>query len=144
MNNYKGFTLIELLVVIAIIGILASIVVVSLSDQTGNARDAKNKAALAQLPTQALVYANENGGSYTGLFTAPAPNCDTNICKVQKAVNSIKVGITTATEFNVEADGQAWGADFKLENGDYYCSDSTGFKGERSNSIGSSSFCPLP
>lgn len=58
----KGFTLIELLVVIAIIGLLGSIVLVSVNSARRKARDARRKGDLHQISLALEMYASEYGG----------------------------------------------------------------------------------
>lgn len=75
MQKAKGFTLIELLVVIAIIGVLASIVMVSLSGAKAKSRDAKRQADIKNIQLALSLYYNENGmypkNIYAAAGTAP-------------------------------------------------------------------------
>ena len=67
----KGFTLIELLVVIAIIGILSSIVLVSVNSARNKAKDASVKGNLAQINVAAeLFYDGPGAQTYTAVCTA--------------------------------------------------------------------------
>lgn len=67
-NNKKGFTLIELLVVIAIIGLLATIVLVSLNTARKKARDTKRIAELKQIQLALEMYYDDNA-SYPNRHT---------------------------------------------------------------------------
>ncbi len=68
----RGFTLVELLVVIAIIGLLASVVLTSLSSARRKSRDAKRVADMKQLATAMELYYNDFSGYPAASGTAPA------------------------------------------------------------------------
>lgn len=113
MKKQKGFTLIELLVVIAIIGILSTIVLVSLGAARNKANDAKMKGELSQLRADAeLYYSGVGGGTYTG-YTVPV-NMTPPACSGDAAYQT-----------GIAAQAYAIWADLCGDTGDW-CVDSTG------------------
>ena len=82
--NKKGFTLIELLVVIAIIGILSSIVLVSLNSARSKGKDASAIASMESVRAAAELYYNSAGGNTYGSVGVwngtPTPNAAPSLC----------------------------------------------------------------
>jgi type II secretion system protein G len=74
IRSAKGFTLIELLVVVAIIGLLSSVVLVSLDSARAKARNTQRLADLREIRTALEVYRNENG-SYPSTSNAWRGSC---------------------------------------------------------------------
>jgi prepilin-type N-terminal cleavage/methylation domain-containing protein len=60
MKKQRGFTLIELLVVIAVIGVLAAVVMSSISSARGKGRDAKRLSDTKEIQTALELYYHDN------------------------------------------------------------------------------------
>ncbi len=154
----KAFTLIELLVVIAIIGILSSVVLVSLNDARDNARDANIRQYMSQMRTAAELYYSENG-TYDGLCDDDAgpgilfreafvlgpdsnltPHCNDSgsghYWKVSGSALPLNISNSSAGS---DSNGSNWGASVLLNAGAWFCTDNLGNHGEQGGSRGISS-----
>ncbi len=119
MKRQKGFTLIELLVVIAIIGILATIVLVSLNSARNKANDVAIKAGVEQVRAQAELFYDTNSSSYAGLTTANPANMAVIAASVANNGGALVVGVPTASAYCASSK-------LKSDAAQYFCVDSTG------------------
>ena len=115
----KGFTLIELLVVIAIIGILASIVLVSLGSARNKARDVAIKADLSGLRASGELHAMDHDGSYLTFCTIVGGD-------VERAMDGIETNGIAVGEHDCNSALAEWAACSQLNADEAWCVDSTG------------------
>lgn len=120
LKKNRGFTLIELLVVIAIIGILASIVLVSLSGARNRAKDTRIISEMSQIRSLAELFYNEqNPNTYSGV------EGDTRYTKISADITSQGGALSQVVGAN---DYCAYSTLVTQSGGaaQWYCVDSTG------------------
>ncbi len=123
-SHQNGFTLIELLVVIAIVGILAGVVLASLSDVRSSALRRKALAEMRNIHTAMEMLYND-----TGLY----PHKKSHYCPpVNGAANEVNLNLNTSGLANTDGTYVAWngpyfsvttdpwGTPYFLDE-DYYC-----------------------
>ncbi len=155
MNKKGGFTLIELLVVIAIIGILSSVVLVSLNSARQKGKDARIISDVQQ--TRTILESGYNGSAYPDLNGGNA-NCNgsgasVNVTTVASNANCTLAagpGSATINQLYTDATGQGGNLFYSVNpnNGAYairgqlvsnaalfFCIDSTGRTNASDNNV---------
>ena len=169
-KNFKknsGFTLIELLVVIAIIGLLSSIVFVTLSNSRAKAKDAAIKIGVDEFVKLFELEYNDKG-TYAGLHVSwlnyYANNCNgsfSNSNYVTQAIaicnniysnardglhaGGIPMGATGEYRLTTEpssANNNKYAIQVFMNNGNWYCAGSSGRKSEHNYTLGFNNSSP--
>lgn len=133
INSMKkqGFTLIELLVVIAIIGILSSIVLVSLNDARDKGKDASIRGSLSSLRAEAELIFDDDGDYDAVCGDAVGPPIvvqDQTFITALLEADSLNGSLATSDCSSDAATGDGeWAIGVLLNGGGAYCVDSSGW-----------------
>jgi type II secretion system protein G len=140
LRKSKGFTLVELLVVIAIIGLLASVVIVSVNSARAKARDSRRVSDVKALSSAIELYKDSNSGnapaSTGAIATDLAPLVTANF--VGKVPTDPKNTGTFVYTYSNTGSDDTYYIQFQTEqasslgNATYYCSTSAGVVGQTS------------
>lgn len=125
LSQSKGFTIIELIVVIAIIAVLASIVLVNVTQYINKSKNASIKGNMASLMTNATQYFDNNSTLYGSNFIG------SQSYTLGASAAASANGGTALTAFG-STTTQAWCACSVIYNtgseSGTFCVDSTGYK----------------
>lgn len=139
MNIKKGFTLIEILIVIAIIGILASVVLVSLPSSAEKANSSRIISAISQARNVMAVVFSEDG-NYSA-FSEITPDAEMITLNDEILAKGGLLKVVQCADCGTDGVPAAcmWSP---LPTGDFYCTDSTGVAGKRSDTPNDAGLCP--
>ena len=149
-SSRSGFTLIELLVVIAIIGILSSVVLVSLNSARSKGNDAATKSNLSAILTQSEIY---YGGAGNNTYGNAQNGCTANTGTLWSDITIARS--VTATEITngpgivvCNSTPQAYAVSSALQvniganTNTFWCVDSTGNAKAHQSPLGNGVTCP--